>query len=200
MKKINQLNRGFTPTPFKRKGVSLQSKRGFTLVETLVAISIFTVSIVALMSVLATGISNANYAKAKITAAYLAQEGIEYVRNLRDTYVVYTGVPGNSWNGFKAKLISCNGPDLGSSCGFDTVFPYNFFVCTNPNDCKLYVDNNGNYSTNALGADSHFVRKIWMTPIGADNTEVKIFSDVSWKQGSGDYNITFSENLFNWVE
>ena len=37
--------------------------RAFTLVETLVAISIFSISVVAVMSVLASGISYTNYAK-----------------------------------------------------------------------------------------------------------------------------------------
>jgi hypothetical protein len=30
--------------------------------------------------------------------------------------------------------------------------------------------------------------------------EVRILSTVSWTQGSGSYSVTFSENLFNWVE
>ena len=77
-------------------------KNGFTLIETLVAVSIFTMSIMALLVVLTQGIANNNYAKKKILASYLAQEGIEYIRNMRDTYTLYTGVPGNSWNGFKA--------------------------------------------------------------------------------------------------
>lgn len=63
--------------------------KGFTLVETLVAISIFTVSLLGIMSVLASGISNTSYAKQKMVASYLAQEGIEYVRNMRDTAVLY---------------------------------------------------------------------------------------------------------------
>jgi|SRR3989338_7380480 len=171
-----------------------RKKGGFTLVETLVAISIFTISILGLMSVLASGISNTNYAKTKMVASYLAQEGIEYMRNMRDTYVLNTEVSGNSWAGFKAKLNPCN-PSNG--CRFNTIFPYNVSVCNNPNDCKLYIEN-GTYSTNPSGVDSGFTRKIWMNTISPD--EVKIHSTVSWTQGSGSHYVTFSENLFNWVE
>jgi len=76
-------------------------KAGFTLVETLVAISIFTSSIVVLMSVLGSGISNTNYAKDKITAGYLAQEGIEYLRNARDQYLLTNLDSG--WTDFKTE-------------------------------------------------------------------------------------------------
>ena len=55
-------------------------RRGFTLVEMLVAVSIFTASILALLGILAQGISNTGYAKRKMIASYLAQEGVEYMK------------------------------------------------------------------------------------------------------------------------
>ena len=180
-----------------------KKNRAFTLVETLVAISIFTMSILGLMSVLASGISNTNYAKNKIIASYLAQEGIEYIRNMRDSYVLYA--TNGTWNNFKSKLASCNSG--GNECGFNTVlysFPLdNDFIkkCNTGLICNVYLDN-GTYHTNegASGVDSGFVRKIWMTTYTGVNDEVQISSSVSWTQGSGNYNITFSENLFNWTE
>ena len=172
---------------------------GFTLVETLVAISIFSMSILGLLSVLASGITNTTYAKEKIIADYLAQEGIESIRNMRDSFVLY---PANgNWNSFKAELAPCTS-NIG--CGFDNSLSkmnQNFiFSCSNPNHpqvCKLYL-NNGNYNADLTGVDSGFVRKVWATTISAD--EIEIFSEVDWKQGSGNYKIIFSEDLFNWTE
>ncbi len=138
----------------------LQQSRGFTLVETLVAISIFTASILALISVLASGISSTNYAQKKVIAVYLAQEGIEYARNVRDTYVLYTGSTGKNWSNFRDGNIA------------DITSPYPI--------------------------DAGFTRTISRVIINPN--EVKIFSTVSWTQGSGNYSITFSENLFNWIE
>jgi prepilin-type N-terminal cleavage/methylation domain-containing protein len=135
-----------------------KSNSGFTLVETLIAISIFSVSIIAFMSILGGGISDTSYVKTKIIASYLAQEGIEYVRNMRDNYVLYTNDTGHTWNDF---IVA------------DKTYP---------------------------SPDPNFIRTIQMTAIPSSPDEVKIYSTVSWTQGSGSYNITFSENLFNWVE
>ncbi len=59
---------------------------GFTLIETLVAISIFVASVTALLVVTGNGIKNVNSAQNKLTATYLAQEGAELVRAARDSY------------------------------------------------------------------------------------------------------------------
>jgi type II secretory pathway pseudopilin PulG len=150
----------------------LKKNKGFTLVETLVAISIFTVSILGLISILASGVSDISYAKQKIVASYLAQEGIEYVRNMRDTAVLYPSVGQTAqdmWNTFTSglpKTIPCSD----SSCPvFSSDFP-------------------------------SFIREIKMSSVSGTLDEVKITSTVTWTQGSGNYNITFSEDLFNWVE
>jgi len=178
----------------------LQKNKAFTLVETLVAISIFSISILGLLSVLTTGVVNTTYDKNKVVASYLAQEGIEYMRNMRDTYVLYdTTSPSNGWTLFRNKLTSCTSSV--ASCGFNNVAPgpsTTISPCSG-NTCELYL-NQGVYSIDhSTGGDSGFARKVWMTVVDA-NKEVKIFSEIDWKQGSNTSTITFSENLFEWVE
>jgi len=91
------------------------NNKGFTLVETLVAVSIFTVSILGLISVLASGISDIGYAKKKIAATYLAQEGIEYTRNFRDNSVIFN-INGVDVGGENLRTISlviyCHSPKM----------------------------------------------------------------------------------------
>src|SRR3989344_509400 len=185
-----------------------KSSSGFTLVETLVAVSIFTVSTLGLMVFLGKSMADTGYAKKKTTAAYLAQEGIEYIRNLRDTHILYSSTSSDAgWNSFVAKILS------GS--------------CQNSNGCYFNVDNI-NYSDSSqpiidmtltafgssrtpfpynsatvkdgetFGANSGFIRKIYIVQTSAD--EMKVSSTVYWTQGSGSYNMTFSQNLLKWVE
>jgi len=182
---------------------------GFTLVETLVAISIFTMSILALFSVLAKGISNTNYAKTKIIASYLGQEGIEYIRNMRDTFVLYN--PSSSqagWNDFNTKLAngSCQ---VANGCYFnadnldygDTTQPMidiTLTACGASCPPLSFDSSTGKYGY--TGPDSDFVRKIQITQVGSPVNEVKVFSTIYWTQGSGNYSMVFSESLFNWME
>ncbi len=60
-------------------------KAGFTLVETLVAITVLLLSIAAPLSIAANALFAAYYARDQITAYYLAEEAIEYAKNARDT-------------------------------------------------------------------------------------------------------------------
>ncbi len=59
-------------------------KKGLTLVETLVAISILTISVIGPLGIIAQALHTSYYTRDQMTAYYLAQEAVEYVRNLRD--------------------------------------------------------------------------------------------------------------------
>lgn len=74
------------PVAKMKEGNPLQKKTGgFTVIETLIAVMVLLTSIVGPMSVASKGLYAAFYARDEITAFYLAQEGLEFVRNFRDT-------------------------------------------------------------------------------------------------------------------
>jgi type II secretory pathway pseudopilin PulG len=194
-----------------KKGVSLKLATGFTLVETLIAIFIFSISITVILSVLANGISDINFSKRKMTAQYLAQEGIEYVRNARDTYVLFGSSAG--WTNFVTKFSSCN--SSGNGCYVDSTslnFTYsstsmsnifNITLCggTGTNCEHLqYNPNDGKYSYNSSynSIDSGFARiiKTNYDSIG----DMKVSSTVYWVEKGITRNVSFSEDLYNWVE
>lgn len=60
------------------------NKNGFTLVETMVAITIVTIAISGAFFSANSSMVASSIARDKLTASYLAQQGIEYVRMIRD--------------------------------------------------------------------------------------------------------------------
>ena len=179
-----------------------KQNKGFTLIETLVAVMIFTSSVLALIAILSTSLSTIVHIKQKLVGTYLAQEGIEYIRNMRDSYVIYEK-DDTGWASFKDKISLCIAPNY---CGIDNLEPPRkekfTFACDSPSFslCKLYIKD-GNYNIKTGGGvggeiDSGFIRKIQIENI--TNDEIKIISTVLWKSGSSDKSISFSENLFNW--
>jgi type II secretory pathway pseudopilin PulG len=59
--------------------------KGFTLIETLVAILILMMSVAAIMGLIGNILNATRDARLLVTADYLLQEGVEYVRNNRDS-------------------------------------------------------------------------------------------------------------------
>lgn len=190
-----------------------EQKKGFTLIETLVAVSIFTVSVLTLIILLSQGLMNTSYAKQKMIAGYLAQEGIEYIRNMRDTYVLYYSTTAQvGWDAFYAKLTSVGTScQLTDGCYFDdrnvsftdATMPMTdlIFTACSSSTCSsnpLFYDSSTGKYHYISGVSSGFFRQIKISQINVN--EIKVSSTVYWNQGSGSHNINLTENLFNWVE
>jgi prepilin-type N-terminal cleavage/methylation domain-containing protein len=188
-----------------------KNKKGFTLVETLVALAIFSISIIGMMTVLSSGLSDSLSAKKKLTATFLAQEGIEYMRNIRDTYVLYWGTAQTGWDEFNNEVIGkCNFIGSGSSdkeCFFDnryidytsTDMPITdsniIQECDGVGGCPFLTYDDGKY-TYDTGENTTFVRSIRTKKVDVGVTEVT--STVSWDNNTK--KISLSENLFNWTQ
>lgn len=63
-------------------------QRGFSMIETLVAITMLTLAVSAPLALAGRSLIAANYAKDQVTAFNLAQEAIEVVRSLRDRQLI----------------------------------------------------------------------------------------------------------------
>jgi len=199
MKKINQ-----------KKEFSIFGQQGFTLVETLVAIAIFASSITALMSISARGINDNVFVKNKLTASYLAAEGVELVRNMRDNAAL--GSQSSYWTSSFLVSTSPNGvnycftPDTPGStikyCYIDTLDIPNpeAFPCPENGCPRLkYNNENGTYGYNS-GQETNFVRTITVSPTaGNESKEVIVNSSVSWTQGNKTFTTSYQYNLFDWI-
>lgn len=193
----------------RTEGASSKLTTGFTLVETLVALFIFSVSVIAVMSALSQGITSTSYAKNKMIAENLSQEGIEYFRNMRDTYMLYSDDKNVGWNNFMDKLN--NGSCIAEGCYFDSDEDHMQIGQDMPitnievklydvgGECsKLkYETSSGKYNCYS-GDATTFSRKIRIEQIDGDN--IKIISEVTFSNGTNTGAISLSENLSKWIE
>jgi prepilin-type N-terminal cleavage/methylation domain-containing protein len=177
----------------------LQKNRGFSLVETLVAISILMISIAGPMVLVGNGIRSSRFARDQVTAFYLAQDAIEAIRYIRDANriekVLSSDPDSVPWDA--VTQYSCTDA---SPCGIDSYRVYNGLsspISTDTDDDFLMIDNQGIYSYSSGGTPSIFKRKITIESV-EDTREVQIVVTVDWS--SGIYTRTFSirENLFYW--
>ncbi len=171
---------------------SYNNQKGFTLVETLVALSIFTISIIGLISATAGGINNVTYSKNKIAAMALAGEGVELVRNIRDTDAIGSTT---GWADFTSQMNACSSS---VGCAIDAE-ALTVSACTSGGCPALrkYINASSASYFGYQGSDTTpFVRTIKVSSVSPD--EVLVTSTVSWLQGAGTKSVSTVEHLMNW--
>src|SRR3989344_7940392 len=62
----------------------IHNRRGFTLIETMIAVTILAFAVAGPLYTANRVVVAAQTARSQLTASYLAQEGIEYMRSMRD--------------------------------------------------------------------------------------------------------------------
>jgi len=164
-------NKGSTQTCFKS---------GFTLLEALVAISILMVAVTAPITIAQKGLSSASYSKNQMIASYLAQDAIEYIKNIRDqTSMNHMDVNNRpDWNGLSAFSLCLNG----NNCQIDTVKGEIRNITDYPNGI-LHQDSNKFYGFDGT-PETNFTRKINIklpaTGSGGNLDEALITVTVNW--------------------
>lgn len=174
--------------------IKFNNQNAFTLIETLVAISLLMVAIVGPMGLAAKGVSSVIESKNQIIAFYLAQEGIEYIRLQRDNNTFL----GLGWlTGLESCLVDLNV----NGCRVDVTAPANNINACNDATCiPLRYDslNDVYYTYSGGGSETIFTRVIKITQI-SNNIEAKIEAEVSWKNIFGvTKRVVLEENIFNW--
>ena len=151
--------------------------KGFTLVESLVAITILLLVIMGPMTVAQKGIQSSYYASDQITAVFLAQEAMEDIRRIRDddaldafhrTNVGDLDDPINddvpTWDWYNDLESECGGDSV-NGCAFD-VESQTFDACSGTCD-PLYKTTDGRYVTEDPGegsVKSIFTRTVRVSP------------------------------------
>ena len=186
--------------------------KGFTLIELVISIFILSVGIIGVFNAFSIVTILTTDSTDRLTATYLAQEGMEIARNLRDTNWIQMDdyaagedvglVP--SWSNGLTNVIendsqrSCENTTTGCSADFQQA-P----VGSAQGQGSLYLDSNGFYSTSVAGTLTKFKRKIFITPIiDVDgNAEVKhilkVKTNVSWDKKANIFGLFTSANADN---
>lgn len=175
---------GFTLHHFLKNGA------GFTFLELIIAILVITVGMLGALAVARQPIFYTSLSISRLTASYLAQEGIEIVRNLRDE----NWLAGRDWNnGLNSCTIGCQADFHSSSLeGLQ-------------NDGLLSFGGDGFYVHDASGTPTKFTRKITIipvdveAPIGEDDY-LKVTVLVQWEEKGKPYDVEVQENLYNWYQ
>jgi hypothetical protein len=165
--------------------------RAFTLIETFVACAILLVSLTGPLSIAAQALRTSYYARDQVTAFYLAQEGLEYVRAKRDQN--YLATPAQSWmNGLMTGEI-CTAPAV---CTVD--FPnFTHRVCLQGACLPLLVDASTFLFNTQTGTPSLYTRKLTLTTVNANEVNARV--TVSWVSAGINRTFTIAENFFNWL-
>lgn len=171
--------------------------RGFTLIETLVAITLLSVAIVAPMALTAKSLASAYYARDQITAFYLAQEAVESVRAIRDAQILQIA---QSTGGSQVDLFGSIPPgNQPFTIDARQADPEQAITLCNDTCGPLQTDGTL-YGYNANWADSNFTRTVRATLVGSGQDELRLTVVVAWRTGAfQERSFSISENLYRWV-
>lgn len=160
-------------------------KKGFTLMEIIVAMAVITTTLAVSIALISFSISGTRIGKSKIIATALAQEGIEIVRNIRDS----------NWLGPTYKRSPSNWRDgLGQG---NWRVQYDKLALVSFANAPLRINSNGFYQYDS-GSNTPFYRAITIEYIG--NNQIKVTSQVSWQEQGRSNSVRAEDRLWNWLE
>ena len=151
-------------------------RQGFTIIELLVVILIISIGITGSYALVGNIFASSSLMAQRLSAAYLAQEGIEIVRNIRDS----NWVNGDSWN---------NGITTGN---FEV--DYDDLALSAYSGNKLKINNN--IYNHTSGTDSIYDRKITISLNGDGSLNVAVI--ITWFSNSSNHSILIEENIYDW--
>lgn len=168
-------------------------QQGMTLIETLVAVFIFSISLVSLMVISARGIQSITIASQRATAQFLAQEGIELIEAIRDDNFINTNA--TQWT---EGLEDC----FGNKCyisAYDFSMGYQNHPTICSGQCPVFrVEPTLGYQY-AEGQLTPFFRTLVLYGEASDPF-IRIISTVEWERSGIPYSVDVEKYITNWFQ
>ncbi len=159
--------------------------KGFSLLETIVAISILTLALLGPLALAAFALRSASLSENQVIAFNLAEEVMEFVINKRDSNI-FAGA--GNWLEGLTNCQSANG------CFVDVT---NNSVQRCSANCPFLKRNSSSGLYNyASGPDTIFRRRTVLENVGSNQDERKVKVSVSWAERFGNRSFTLEHNIF----
>lgn len=198
-----------------RKGgrVTLYTSTGFSLIEVMIAIAILIMVLASSLSLINQTVQRLAVPRDQVVAANLAAEGIEVIRNLRDSNWLRT--PTTTWdNGLTsggctaaaAASLTPGGCLAPPTCpnaiyGFPANVSYNSTVLSFLGSDQLYLESTGTYSHTSAGTPTRFSREMRINYCkDADGiVYMRIEGLVNWVDRGVTKSFMAVDHLYNWL-
>ncbi|MBC7981971.1 prepilin-type N-terminal cleavage/methylation domain-containing protein [Candidatus Parcubacteria bacterium] len=188
-----------------KKNLPLKNRqKGFTLLETLVAIFILTLSITGPVYIASVAFHNTIDSRDNISAQYIAEEVVEVIRNKRDGYVL-SNADGSGWL-VGTSLQNCVFGSTGVRCIMERDSgDYIFSVCPSSGDClNISFDPDSTDGDLAVYGKaggtfgiSKFTREFYFETYPTNPNEVKLVVNIRWEDKGRQKLYTLSERLYS---
>lgn len=196
--------------------------KGYTLFETVVALGVILGALFGPVSLIVRGIYSFSYAKNKLMAVNLAQEGIELARMVRENnQICLKDAPGwSAGHDWKTDFDGSSGSSMVGTgrrvdatdmisyvCGGNMI--HNTKMQPGCDSIPLRLDSGGKYGYDISGQESIFYRCIDINNVsgsestsrGAPITPPNMFdvtSTVTWNERGMNRTLVFTQRFYNW--